>query len=83
MDFVLIIIVGFLSGILYTRDIYRRSKRGKNPLLTFPIRFTLLGVVLFLIGKHFGEQGLIVFSMAHLVAVFLFVSSKVFENRKL
>ncbi len=78
MEFALIIIVGFLSGLLYAGNIYRRSKQGRNPLLTFPVRFFLTALIMLLIGERFGAKGLILFTLSHAFAVLLFVVYRAF-----
>lgn len=83
MEYVVFIILGFLSGIIYTLSIYRRARKGKNPLITFPLRFLLVGIILYLVGKTFGPKIMAVFAISHALASLLFVAYKVFENRKL
>ncbi len=78
MDLALIIIVGFLSGLLYVQNIYRSSKRAKNPFLTFPIRFFLTALIILLIGEKFGVRGLIIFTFSHLSGVLLFTAYRAF-----
>ena len=78
MELALIIIVGFVSGLLYAVNIYRRSKQGKNPLLTFPVRFLITAIIMLLIGERFGVKGLIVFTLSHISALLLFATYRAF-----
>ncbi|WP_461830251.1 hypothetical protein [Aquifex sp.] len=83
MEYVVFIIMGFLSGFIYTINIYNRAKKGKNPLITFPLRFSLLALVLYLVGREFGPKALALFAISHVLASLSFVAYKVFESRKL
>lgn len=80
MDFALIIIAGLLSGFLYAESIYARSKRGKNPLTTFPIRFFLTALIMFLIEERFGVKGLTIFVISHTAAMLIFTCYKTFSK---
>jgi len=70
----LLLLLGFLSGLLYAGSIYGRAKKGKNPLLTFPIRFLLTALFMFLIGEKFGVKGLVIFALSHAFAVLIFTA---------
>jgi len=76
----LLILLGFLSGLLYAGSIYGRAKKGKNPLLTFPIRFLLTALIMFLIGERFGVKGLVIFALSHAFSVLLFTAYVVFSK---
>ncbi len=78
MNYILIIIVGFLSGLLYSVNIYARTKKGKNPLLTFPLRLSFTALLMFLIGKFFGAEGVLIFGLSHLITMLGFVAYRTF-----
>ncbi|WP_164930560.1 hypothetical protein [Aquifex aeolicus] len=65
-----ICIIGFLSGFLYNESIYRRAKKGKNPIVTFPVRFFLLSVLVFFIVYFYKAEGAILFTISHLLGRF-------------
>ncbi|WP_461831993.1 hypothetical protein [Aquifex sp.] len=69
MEFLALTIIGFFSGILYAEEI----KRRKNPLYTLPLRFGILGVILFLVLKFFGAEGGITFTISHVIGRMLWV----------
>jgi len=70
MENLAISIIGFMSGFLYNESIYKRSKKGKNPLVTFPVRFTLLGILLFLIVYFYKLEGAVIFTISHITGRF-------------
>jgi len=73
MEFLLSLLLGFISGLLYNEHIYRQA-RGfpkRKLLLSFWIRFLPLGILAFLIAKFWGGEALLGFILANLVARFL------------
>jgi len=52
-----VFIIGFLLGLLYSEYIFIQTKKGRNPLLTTPLRLTLLGAVLLLVIHKKGAEG--------------------------
>ena len=78
MEDLLLIISGFLTGFIYNEQIYQKSKKGKNPLLTFPLRFLLLAVVLYFVVNFFGIKGTFEFFISHLFGRFLQLIYRIF-----
>lgn len=71
MERLAICIIGFLSGFLYNESIYRRVKKGKNPIVTFPVRFFILSILTFLVVYLYGIKGAVLFVVSHLLGRFL------------
>jgi len=73
VEILLLFLFGLLSGILYNEHIYRRSLLfpRSNPLTSFLLRFSLLGVALFLVAKVGGAEALLSFVGGNLVGRFV------------
>jgi len=71
MDYLTLSIIGLITGILYNEQILRSAKKGKNPLISFPIRFFLLGILLYIVIKLWGIEGSVIFTLTHLLGRFL------------
>ena len=80
MDLLVIIILGLISGLLYVGNIYVHSRQGKNPILTFPLRFLMVILIMFFVKEHFETRGIIVFVISHTIGIFLFTAYKVFKE---
>jgi len=76
MDVVFSLLLGFVSGLFYNEHIYRQSINfpRRNPLLSFWIRITLLGLTILVVAAYS--------SGAAWVAV-LFIIASVFVDRKI
>jgi len=80
MDYLILFIIGLITGILYNEQISRSAKRRKNPLISFPIRFFLLGILLYIVIRLWGIEGSIVFTLSHLLGRFLQLYYRTFIN---
>jgi len=81
MERLAICIIGFLSGFLYNESIYRRVKKGKNPIVTFPVRFVLLGFLLLFIIYFYKLEGAVIFVISHITGRFLQLFYRIREFR--
>ncbi|WP_459776127.1 hypothetical protein [Aquifex pyrophilus] len=74
MEYLALTIIGFLSGILYAEEM----KRRKNPLYSFPLRFGILGTMLFFVLQFFGADGGFIFVISHVIGRLLWVFYRAF-----
>ncbi|RUM31163.1 MAG: hypothetical protein DSY42_03305 [Aquifex sp.] len=80
MDYLALSIIGLITGILYNEQISRSAKKGKNPIISFPIRFFLLGILLYIVIRLWGVECSVVFTLSHLLGRFLQLCYRTFIN---
>ncbi len=73
MGDILAILVGIVAGFLYTEHIYKQSRifPKRRLLLSFWVRFVILGVVGVAVLKLLGIYGFLFFSAGFLISLFL------------
>ncbi len=69
MEVVLPLFLGAVSGVIYNEHIYFQSKRSPKmrPLMSFWVRFLVMGMVMLLVAVYLGETALLVFFSSHLL----------------
>ncbi|NPB07629.1 MAG: hypothetical protein GXN96_01720 [Aquificae bacterium] len=78
-----VFIIGLLLGLLYSEYIFIQVRRGRNPVLTAPLRLTLLGVVLFFVVRERGAEGGLAFVLGFVSGRTALLLMRVFRSRKL